>query len=59
MAEAFVKIIERNYVRISPLSDILAALSRVDHWTGLSPDGQLELYTPWVSEGSTSPREVH
>jgi transposase InsO family protein len=32
MAEAIVKTFKRDYIRINPLPDARAALSRIDHW---------------------------
>jgi transposase InsO family protein len=36
MAEAFVKTFKRDYVRVNPLPDARTALSRIDHWTGIT-----------------------
>jgi len=32
MAEAFVKIFKRDYIRINPLADARTALARIDYW---------------------------
>jgi hypothetical protein len=32
MAEAFVKIFKRDYVRANPISDARTTLMRIDHW---------------------------
>ena len=52
MAEAFVKTFKRDYVRVSPISDALAALALVDRW--------MEDYNtvhPHSRRGYRSPRE--
>ena len=37
MAEAFVKIFKRDYIRINPLADARTALARIDRWMEDSP----------------------
>ena len=32
MAEAFVKTLKRDYVRVSPIGDAAAALTQIDRW---------------------------
>ena len=52
MAEAFVKTFKRDYVRVSPIPDALAALALVDRW--------MEDYNtvhPHSRRGYRSPRE--
>ena len=50
MAEAFVKTFKRDYVRVSPIPNAVAALALIDHWmedyNTMQPHSQLGYRSP-------------